>query len=334
MSIQPPITILDIETSNRGFYEGFNKTITIGSKIIIAALVIWAAVFSEQAGAVLNEIKAWSFANFGAWYMYVMAFYVIVCIVLAFIPSTGKIKLGGLDEKPEFSRFSWISMMFGAGIGIGMLTFSTAEPLYHFASNPDTIRGYVTGETAENVRSAYKWSFLHWGLSAWSCYSMIGLALAFFSFNRGLPLTIRSALTPLFGRKLEGVTGHIVDISAVIATILGVAVTIGFGVTQFAAGMHTVVGSEWMINTDGSPTNAAMIPALVIVMLASTLSALSGVGKGIKWLSNLNMVLSFALLTFFLIFGATALALESLFVGIWDYVINLPSLLLTYWAPA
>lgn len=334
MAIKPALTKLDIETSQSGFYDGFNKFVTIGGKLIIAALVIWAAVFSEQAGKILEGIKVWSFANFGAWYIYVMAFFVIVCFTLALIPSMGKIKLGQPDEKPEFSRFSWFSMMFGAGIGIGVLTFSTAEPLYHFSSNPETIMGLVEGNTAENVTNSLKWSFLHWGLSAWGCYALAGLALAFFSFNRGLPLTIRSALTPLFGKHLEGRLGHLVDITAVIATILGVAVTIGFGVSQFSAGMYEVSSASWLVNEDGSPSTAGMLIALGVIMFASTISALSGVGRGIKWLSNLNMGLSVGILLFFLVFGATGLALKSLALATWEYISNFPSLMFTYWAPA
>jgi len=224
-------------------------------------------------------------------------------------------------------------MMFGAGIGIGMLTFAIAEPLYHFSVNPDTILGYAPGASAENVRHAFKWSFLHWGFSAWGSYALVGLSMAFFSYNRGLPLTIRSGLTSLFGRSLSGMLGHVVDIAAVIATILGVAVTIGFGVAQFSAGMYEVSGAQWLVDGQGAPTTAGMLIALCVIMAASTLSALSGVSKGIKWLSNLNMVLSFSLLAFFLIFGATGMALKSLLLGLLDYLINLPSMLLTYWAP-
>ena len=325
---------LNIETASSGFYTGFNQTVTIGSKMLIAALVIWAAVFSEQAGSVLETMKVWSFANFGAWYVYIMAFYLILCLTLAAIPATGRIKLGRPNEEPEFSRFSWISMMFGAGVGIGMLTFSTAEPIYHFVSNPGTITGLVAGQSHENVAHAIKWSYFHWGLSAWGCYGLVGISLAYFSYNRGLPLTIRSALEPLFGAKLEGVLGHIIDISAVIATVLGAAVTIGFGISQFAAGMYEVSGANWIVNANGSPTNGSMIVALFIIMIASTLSAMSGVGRGIKWLSNINMVLSVSLLTFFLVFGATALALESFFLGIWNYLTHLPIMSMTYWAPA
>jgi choline/carnitine/betaine transport len=325
---------LQIATSKTGFYKGFNKTVTVNSKLIIAALVIWAAVFPEQAGNVLGEMKVWSFAHFGAWYIYVIAFFFLVCLVLAVLPATASIKLGGPDAKTEFSTFSWISMMFGAGIGIGMLTFATVEPVSHFVSNPDTIMGLVTGESADNILNAYKWSYLHWGFSAWGCYSLIGLCLAYFSYNRNQPLTIRSTLTPLFGNRLQGMLGHIIDISAVIATILGAAVTIGFGVSQFSQGMFEVSGASWLVNSDLSPSNSGLIFALALIMIASTISAISGVGKGIKWLSNINMGLSLALISFFILFGATALGFEALFVGLWDYVTQLPSLLITYWPPA
>ncbi len=328
------MTELEIVRSTSGFYDGFNKIVTISSKLIVATLVIWAAVFSTDAGAILENIKIRSFASFGAWYIYFAAFYLLVCIVLAVYPKTGTVKLGKADDIPEFSRFSWVSMMFGAGIGIGMLTFATAEPISHFVNNPDTIRGFSQPESEGNVINAFKWSFLHWGLGAWGCYSLSGMAMAFFSFKYDLPLTTRSSLTPLFGRYLKGGLGHFVDITAVIATVLGVAVTIGFGVSQFAAGVYEVSGINWLITDEGTPSNAGMISALIIIMLASTLSAMSGVGKGIKWLSNLNMVLSFALLTFFLIFGATAAAAHSLLFGLTDYIVNLPSLIFTYWAPA
>ena len=264
--------------------------------------------------------------------MYVVFFYILVCVGLAVWPSTGRIHLGQPGEKPEFSRFSWFSMMFGAGIGIGMLTYATAEPIFHFGNNPDVIRGTVLSETYDNVGPAFKWSFLHWGFSAWACYALVGLALAFFSYSRGLPLTIRSGLTPLFGKALSGPLGHIVDIVSVIATILGVSVTIGYGVSQFASGMFNITGADWIMNDQGAPTLAAMLLALIVVMGASTLSAMSGVGRGIKWLSNINMSLSLFLLGFFTLFGATLFVVKALFVGIWDYLLALVPMSVVVWS--
>ncbi|TKW68848.1 MAG: BCCT family transporter [Paracoccus denitrificans] len=332
-SIKPPIKDLDIPTEQNGFYEGFSKAVALGSKSLIGILILWAIVVPESAGSVLTSIRSTIDANTGTWYMYVMAFYLVVCVALALWPATGRIRLGPADSRPEFSSFSWIAMMIGAGTGIGMLTYSTAEPLYHFASNPEIIMGEAAASSPESVRDAMKWSLFHWGLSAWGCYGMIGLALAFFAYVRGLPLTIRSALTPLFGRSLEGTLGHVIDIVSVIATVLGVAVTLGYGVAQFAAGIHNITGMDWLMNAEGEPTLAAMLLALIVVMGLSTLSALSGVGKGIKWLSNINMGLSFFVLAFLLIFGSTMFALRSLFVGIWDYIIALPAMVLTVWRP-
>jgi len=334
MNIKQEITGLNVEKSQKGFYQGFNQTVTVGAKALIIVLVLWAAVFSEEAARILSGIKIWSFAYMGAWYIYVMGVFVVVCIILAIIPSIGKIKLGQANDKPEFSRFSWISMMFGSGIGIGMLTYSTAEPLYHFANNPDTIQGLTVAESAGNITASMKWAFFHWGFSAWGCYAIIGVCLAYFSYNKGFPLTIRSALTPLFGRKLEGALGHIVDISAVIATVLGVAVTVGFGVSQYASGIYEVFGFDWLLNADKSPSTQGMIFALCIVMALSIVSAASGVGKGIKWLSNINMWLSVALVTFFVIFGATVLSFTALIEGLMAYLVNLPTLLFTYWGPS
>ena len=330
MALKPPLSDLPIKTSEVGFYRGFSVNVTVISKIIISALVVWCIFWPTQAGGVLSSWNGAILANFAAWYIWVVAAFVIVCVGLAIWPAAGRLNLGGEGDKPEFSNFSWFSMMFGAGIGVGMLTFAVAEPVAHFGSNPETIQGLTTGGTADN------WSFLHWGLGAWACYAIAGLSLAFFSYRRGLPLTIRSGLTPLFGKALSGPLGHLIDIVAVVATILGVAQTLGFGVEQFLAGL-TRIGFGGLVNgadavnaagesIAGSSTTMGIIIALIVIMGASTLSALSGVGKGIKWLSNINMVLSIVLLVFFIIFGATWFGAQAMFIGIWDYLIALPSM--------
>ncbi|PYG28876.1 BCCT family transporter [Pelagimonas varians] len=326
MSLKPPLMDLPIQTSDNGFYTGFSKSVAIYSKIIVAILVIWAVVFPEQAGRILNAINSFILANTAYWYIYIVALFFTVCTVLAIIPASGRLKLGVEGDKPEFGDFSWFSMMFGAAIGVGMLTWAVAEPVYHFQNNPDVIAGFAEGGNADNVRNAYKWSNLHWGFGAWACYGITGMAMAYFSYRRGLPLTVRSSLTPIFGKALSGALGNVIDIVAVVATILGVAQALGFGVEQFVAGM-TRIGIGGMTNEAGTANTYGVLVAIAIIMTASTASALSGVGKGIKLLSNVNMVLSIFLLGFFLVFGSTFFGLNALFFGIIDYIMALPKLM-------
>lgn len=336
MPIKPPITDLPIRVAKSGFYRGFTKDVTITAKILVGGLILWAIAFPDQAASVLGALNSIILASFNYWYVYSVAFFLILCFVLALWPTAGRMKLGVEEDKPEFTNFSWFSMMFGAGIGIGMLTFATAEPMYHFAANPATIQGITEGSTAGNVRDAYIWSFTHWGLAAWACYAIVGLALAFFSARRGRPLTIRSALTPIFGQKLSGPVGHVVDIVAVVATVLGVSQTLGFGVEQFISGLSRIGFGDWLysVNEAGerSSSTLGIIFALLVIMGASTLSALSGVGKGIKWLSNINMGLSFFILAFFLLFGSTFFGAQALILGIFDYLVSIPGNFLTVWS--
>ena len=173
-------------------------------------------------------------------------------------------------------------MLFGAGIGIGMLTYSVGEPMAHFANNPDIIRGTIQPLSEEAVRPAYIYTFLHWGFAAWASYALVGLAIGYVAYRRNLPLTIRSALAPLFGLRMSGIWGHLIDIVAVVATILGVAVTMGLGVEQFVAGLSRLGLGDWLLDADGSSSAAAVVTALLVLVGASTISALSGVGRGIK----------------------------------------------------
>ena len=322
---------VSITTQSSGFYQGFNRTVAVIPKILIGALIIWVGFSPSVAGQLLLDAQNWSTQNFGGWYVYVTAFYTIVCLGLGLWPRTANVKLGKPDELPEFNMFTWLSMMFGAGIGIGMLTYSTAEPIFHFANNPDTIKGITDGLDENNVRNAYKWAMLHYGLTPWACYGVVGMSLGYLSYNRGLPLTIRSALQPLFGRSMSGGAGHVVDIVAILATIVGLSVTIGYGVSQFASGLFNISGASWLVGDGGAPTLLAQLIGLTLIVSASCLSAMSGLKRGIKWLSNINMSLSVFLIAFFVLFGATFFALKMFFYTIWDYLIALPAMSTTVW---
>ncbi|MEM1051397.1 MAG: BCCT family transporter [Pseudomonadota bacterium] len=332
--IAPPLVELPIETHDRGFYDGFSREVTIPAKIIVSLVILWAIFFPVNALATLEIANSTIISAFSGWYVYLVAFLVISSAVLVLVPRIGSLRLGSPGEEPEFSRASWFSMLFGAGIGIGMLTFSTGEPLAHFTNNPDIIRGTIEARSAEAVRPAYIYTFLHWGFGAWCTYALVGLGIGYVAHRRGLPLTIRSSLAPLFGERLSGMPGHAVDVVAVVATILGVSYTLAFGVQQFVAGLYRIGFGDWLMvqSAHGSGLTAstgAIIMALLILVGASTLSALSGVGRGIKWLSNINMALSFGLLTLFALVGSGLYGLQLLSVGIWDYVVNLPAQSLT-----
>ncbi|GMN13746.1 BCCT family transporter [Altererythrobacter sp. MTPC7] len=327
--MEPPLCELPITIADGGFYHGFNKLVSVSSKVIVSALILWTILFPVQAGETLAEANATLIREFAGWYVYLVAFVMLVALVLALLPQSGSLRLGAPGEEPEFSRFSWFAMLFGAGIGVGMLTYSTGEPLAHFAANPDTIRGVVDPVTAETVSSAYRYTFLHWGFAAWATYALVGLAVGYVAYRRGLPLTIRSSLAPLFGLRMSGFWGHLVDLVAVVATVLGVAVTMSFGVEQFVAGLNRLGMGDWLLNDAGTASAAAIVIALVVLVGASTLSAISGVGRGIKWLSNLNMALSVLLLAVFLLFGIGLGGITLLLTSIENYLLSLPADALT-----
>ena len=322
--ISPPIIELPIKTHDSGFYDGMSREVTVPAKAIVAFIIMWAIFFPVSANATLSVANSTIIANFSGWYTYLVGGLVVVSVALAAIPQFGSLRIGNPGEKPEFSRFSWTAMLFGAGIGIGMLTYSVGEPMAHFGNNPQIIEGTITAASAEAVRPAYVYTFMHYGLGPWCTYAMVGLAVGYVAHRRSLPLTIRSALTPLFGRFMSGPVGHGVDVVAVVATILGVAVTMGLGVQQFIMGLHRIGVGDWLLVDAGTASAAAIITSLVVLVGASTLSALSGIGRGIKWLSNLNMGLSVALLVLFAVAGSGLAALRFLAVGLWDYLAGLP----------
>ncbi len=325
MSIKPPFTQLDIRTAPSGFYAGYSIPIALVSKVSMTLLVIWALVWPGNANSVLSAVNGTLLNGFNAFYIIAVGVFAIFLFIVALLPATGKKVLGEPGVKPEFSNFSWFSMMFGAGLGVGLMVFATAEPLGLWGSNPVVLNGDVVANSEAAVTSAYRYTFLHYGFHAWAIYVVTGLALAYYAYTRNMPLTIRSALTPLLGRAANGILGDIVDILGVVATILGVSVTIGFGVSQFVDGVYAVTSLEWLMNGDTEapkPSTVGLIAALLLIMGLSILSAVSGVGRGIKYLSNLNLVLSIILLLTFVIYGSFLFAMTQFGAGLVDYILH------------
>ncbi|MDO6479374.1 BCCT family transporter [Shimia thalassica] len=327
--MKQPYTELEIKKAASGFYEGHSVEIALLSKGIIIALVIWALIWPANANGVLGSLNWRILEDFNTFYIIIVGLFAFFLLVVAVLPQTGKRIMGQPGEAPEFSNFSWFSMMFGAGLGVGLMVFATAEPLGLWGSNPLVVSGDVTGNTPEALQSGFRYTFLHYGFHAWAIYVVTGLSLAYYAYTRDMPLTIRSALTPLFGKWVNGFLGHVVDVLGVVATILGVSVTIGFGVSQFIDGVYAITGMEWMMDMSGdapAPGTVGLISGLVVIMGLSILSAVSGVGRGVKYLSNLNLVLSVILLMTFVVFGSFMFAMTTYASAFVDYLLNFISL--------
>ena len=336
MAIKPPFTDVAIGTQDSGFYEGYSLPIALISKIGMTALVLWALIWPLGAGGALSSLNGTLLNSFNTFYVVAVGFFAFFLFALALLPSTGKRVLGKTGQKPEFSNFSWFSMMFGAGLGVGLMTFATAEPLGLWGSNPLTVSGEVVGASDAALRSAFRYTFLHYGFHAWAIYVVTGLSLAYYAYTRDMPLTIRSALTPILGRWVNSPIGHMIDVLGVVATILGVSVTIGFGVAQLVDGAYAIVPASWLMNMEGdtpTPSTVGLLVALVLIMAMSIISAVSGVGRGVKYLSNLNLVLSFILLLTFVIFGSFVFAMTTYATALVDYFMHFVQLSFGSYAP-
>ena len=233
-----------------------------------------------------SEASQWITQSTGWLFILGVNFFIVFCLWLAF-GQYGKVKIGGEKAETEFSLFSWFSMLFSAGMGIGLLYFGVSEPIQHFLKPP-----MPQGSTADLAIQALDFTFLHYGLHAWSIYCIVGLSLAYFAFNRGLPFSLRSIFYPIIGDKINGVYGIIVDIIAVVATLFGLATSLGFGAKQIATGLQFLFGIDADINTQ-------IIVILVITTIA-TVSVVTGLKKGVRFLSRLNMILALVFLTFVL----------------------------------
>ena len=245
---------------------------------------------------VFTNMQEWISENFGWFLVLVVNFYLFFTLYFAF-SKFGKLRLGGRNAVPEFNRGSWFSMLFSAGMGIGILFWSVAEPVFHFTEPPHAVAG-----TMEAARESMKTTFLHWGLHAWAIYTLVGLALAFFSFNRDMPLAFRSIFYPLLGEKVYGWRGDVIDVLAVLATLFGLATSLGLGVSQINAGLSHLFSL---------PESLLMQVLLIAGITGVTIiSVVSGLSRGVKKLSELNVNLGAILLVFILIAGPTVFILD------------------------
>lgn len=278
------------------------------SLIICLAVVIWGSIAPEQLEAFTAKITSLISVNFGWYYLLIVVLMLAFCVYLIF-SRYGRVKLGKENDKPEFSLLSWFAMLFSAGMGMGLVFWTTAEPISHaFLDSPVAEPG-----TDAAIRDSLKYSFFHWGVHAWAVYGIVALVLAYFKFHRDTPGLISATLVPLFGEKsMGGIPGKLIDTLAVFATVIGVAATLGFGSAQINGGISFLSGiPETFINQ------------LIILVVATVLfigSAWSGIGRGIKYLSNINMGLAFILLLLLFIVGPTLYILNMFTTTLGSYV--------------
>lgn len=263
------------------------------SALMVLCFVIGTIMFPNDAKTAFDGAKGWSVNNFDWFFIVSCNIFVLFCLTLIFLP-VSKIRLGGKDAQPEFSTLSWFSMLFAAGMGIGLMFWSVAEPAAYYTDWWGTPLNVEKG-TPEAARLAMGATMFHWGLHPWAIYAVVGLALAFFSFNKGLPLTIRSVFYPLMKNKSWGWYGHIIDVVAVMATIFGLATSLGFGAQQAAGGLHYLFGIPNTINVQ--------IGIIVGVTAVAVISVVRGLEGGVKILSNINMSIALLLLLFVIIIG-------------------------------
>ncbi|ENX14567.1 choline transporter [Acinetobacter lwoffii] len=304
-----------MQKKNEEMQDGLNKVVFYFSATLILLFSIITILFNEQANQVIINILNWVSRTF-SWYYLLAATLYLVFIVFIACSRYGEIKLGPKHSKPEFSLLSWSAMLFSAGIGIDLMFFSVAEPLSHYINPP-----VGEGETFEAARQSMVWTLFHYGLTGWSMYALIGVALGYFSYRYNLPLTIRSALYPIFGKKINGPIGHTVDTAAVLGTIFGIATTCGIGVVQLNYGLHVLFDL---------PENIWIQTALIAVAVIITIiSVTAGVNKGIRILSEINIYVSIGLLLFILFVGNTEFLLAALIQNFGDYISQFPKLSLT-----
>ena len=299
---------MEAQSSSR---STINPPVFFGSTALIAAIVAFSSLFPSQAQLFFVDLQGWIIGN-ASWFYVLTVALILISLVFLAASRYGEIKLGPEHSSPEYSNITWFAMLFSAGMGIGLMFFGVAEPLMHFASPP-----VGTGGTIEAAREAMKLTFFHWGLHAWGIYAIVALILAYFCYRHDLPLSLRSALYPLIGERIYGPIGHAVDIFAILGTVFGIATTLGYGVLQINSGFHHLFGL---------PVNAPVqVGMIAVICCLATLSVASGLNKGIRILSELNLGLAVLLLLFVLVLGPTAFLLNTLLQNTGAYLSEIVS---------
>tara|TARA_R110001583_G_scaffold184037_1_gene343017 strand:- start:84581 stop:86191 length:1611 start_codon:yes stop_codon:yes gene_type:complete len=299
------------------------------SAIAVIAFVALTLMFQTQVEPMFSSMRGWLTSNLDWFFIGAGNIFVLVCIGLAISP-LGKVRLGGTEAKPDYTYTGWFSMLFAAGMGIGLMFFGVSEPLSHFGSSlggtamENGVRtdwaplGAAAGDPAGASRLAMAATIYHWGLHPWAIYAILALGLALFSFNKGLPLTIRSVFYPLLGERVWGWPGHVIDILAVLATLFGLATSLGFGASQAAAGLNYLFDIPL-----GNTTQIVLVVGITAIALVSVLA---GLDAGVKRLSEINMVLAVLLLAFVILVGPTLAIMTGFVDNLGAYLEYLPAL--------
>ena len=295
-----------------------NPIVFFGSAAGVLAVAVWAIIDPEGAAQTIGVLVGWISQWFG-WFYILMATVFLVFVVFLAVSRFGNVRLGPPDSRPEYNTFSWAAMLFAAGIGTDLMFFAVAEPVTQYLAPP-----VGSGETVEAARQATVWTLFHYGITGWGMYALMGIALAYFAFRKNLPLSIRSTLYPIFGKRIYGPLGHGVDLAAVLGTIFGIATSLGIGVVQLNFGLKLLFNIPEGL--------AAQIGLVVLAVVVATISAITGVDRGIRRLSELNVLLAMGLAVFILITGQTVFLLNALVLNVGDYVTGFAGLTLQTFA--
>ncbi len=320
--------VIGQDNIKRKFFDVHGKVFSI-SALTIVIFVVGTLALRSDVEPLFTAIRDWLTGNLTWFFLGSANIFVLLCLGLILSP-LGKVRLGGMDATPDYSYTGWFSMLFAAGMGIGLMFYGVAEPMTHFstAMGGTTVENGVRsdwaplGAAAGDAQAAASLSMAatiyHWGLHPWAIYAIVALALALFSFNKGLPLSIRSIFYPILGERVWGWPGHIIDILAVFATLSGLATSLGLGAQQAAAGLEFLFGIP--------DSNTSKVLLVVGITLIALMSVLAGLDKGVKRLSEINMVLALLLLLFIIIVGPTLAILTGFFSNLGSYLTYLPAL--------